>query len=162
MLWSEKLIDFVGLPRPFFYSREVHWFRNGESYMYKKVPVPYQSMPGIVGGSPIRLNIKNEKKVVEEGLCSYCGVKVEDNEVSIRWMIEKVQFGLNNNRDFVPSDFHPLHLKCMKQARIYCPFMRKLKDEDFDIRLNKDNTKIAKENFDKFFVIQWENRVRLP
>jgi hypothetical protein len=80
--------------------------------------------------------------------------------MSIRWIIEKQDFNVNHNRDWVPSDFHPFHLKCMKQARVYCPFMRTLKDEEFDISLYKNNIKIAKENFKKYFVIQWEKRER--
>ena len=75
-------------------------------------------------------------------------------------MIEKQIFNINMNRDLVPSDFHPFHLKCMKQARVYCPFMRTLKDEEFEISLYSHNAKIAEENFKKYFIVQWEERER--
>ena len=47
--------------------------------------------------------------------------------------------GKNNNLDKdifsksrVFSDSYPHHLECMKQARIFCPFMRTLIDKNFE------------------------------
>jgi hypothetical protein len=160
MLWSEKLLKFKGLPRPFFYARKNDYFRGDKRFIYKKTPVPFQSKPGRPNGPVIELIIENEKEAVNNGLCSYCGLKIENNETSIRWMVEKQNFVLNSTRDWVPSDFHPLHINCMKQARIYCPFMRTLNDDQFDIQLNQDNLKIARENVKKHYTIDWENRER--
>jgi hypothetical protein len=160
MFWSEKNSNFLGLPRPYYLLDSKWYTKNKKKYLHKKIPIPYQSKPGLKNSSPISLNIENEKKVVENGLCSYCGIKINDNEESIRWMIEKTVVDLNSNRDLVPSDFHPLHIACMKQARVYCPFMRTLKDEDFCISLNKNNLKVAQENFKKYFMVQWESRER--
>ena len=157
MFWSEKNSNFLGLPRPYYLPDPKWYVKNKKKYLHKKIPIPYQSKPGTKNSSPISLNIENEKKVIKEALCSYCGIHIEDNEKSIRWMIEKVNFQNNIKKDLVPSDFHPLHLICMKQARIYCPFMRTLKDKDFDVRLNKDNLKYAKKYFKKYFMIQWED-----
>jgi len=53
-----------------------------------------------------------------------------------------------------------LHIECMQQARIYCPFMRTLKDIVFDIKEQKYNLEIAKENYKKYFTINWENKNR--
>jgi hypothetical protein len=161
VIWSEELTNFVGLPRPYFFSQEKNWFKDGKKYIYKKFPVPFQSKPGDEN-SVIKLNIKNEKKAVEEGLCSFCGIKIKNKELSIRWAIENQDFVKNKTRDWVPSDFHPLHIECMKQARVYCPFMRTLPDEEFKIALNKENLRIARENYKKYFVIDWENHIERP
>ena len=159
MLWSEEVKNNKGLPRPYSYSLLKYYFRGDKKFLDRKVPIPFQSKPAMdVGG--LILNVENEKMVVDQGLCSYCGVNIKDNETSIRWMIESQDFSLNIDRDWVPSDFYPLHKKCMKQARYFCPFMRTLSDNNFDIRLNKDNLKIAKNLVKKHFVIQWEQRER--
>lgn len=158
MLWSENLTSFQGLPRPYWFPNPRYYFKNGIRYLHKKVPTPYQSRPGKEDTGPIRLNVKNEKKAIEEGLCSFCGVKIKDEEISIRWVIEKQKF--TSDRDWVPTDFHPLHLECMKQTRVFCPFMRTLKDDQFEISLNSENLKKARENFKKYYTIDWEARPR--
>jgi hypothetical protein len=159
MLWSEEVKNNKGLPRPYVYSFPKFQTWNNKKFLDKKVPIPFQSKPAMNEGGLV-LNIENEKIVVDNGLCSYCGLGIDDNEISFRWMVEKQDFESNMQRDWVPSDFYPLHKKCMKQARYFCPFMRNLKDEDFDIRLNKDNLKIAKDLIKKYFVIEWEKRER--
>jgi hypothetical protein len=32
----------------------------------------------------------------------------------------------------VKSDSHPFHFECMKQARMFCPHMKKTKDSEFE------------------------------
>jgi len=49
----------------------------------------------------------------------------------------------------------------MKQARIYCPFLRTLQDNQFNVQLHKDNLKISKENFKKYYILNWKKRPRL-
>jgi hypothetical protein len=159
MLWSEELKNYKGLPRPYADSLIQYYFIKGKKFLDKKVPIPFQSKPAMEVGGLI-LNLENEKMVVEQGLCSYCGIYIEDDETSIRLMVESQDFSLNINKDWVPSDFYPLHQKCMKQARYFCPFMRTLNDDNFDVRLNKDNLEIAKKLIKKHFVIQWEQRER--
>jgi len=158
MLWSEKVINFIGLPRPFFFTQSKDWFRNNKRFVYKKSPVPFQSMPGLPEGSVIRLNIENEERAVKENLCPFCGIKIDEEETSIRRKIETAVF--KSTSDYVPSDFYPFHITCMKQGRIYCPFMRELKDKDFQIASTKEHLKFLKENFDKYFVIDWKNKKR--
>jgi hypothetical protein len=157
--WSLKNIKTVGLPRPYFNVPKKFYFKNKKRYLAKKVPIPYQSMPGedILA---IRLNIENEKYSVENDLCPYCGIAIDLEKQSIRWMIEVEKNFFNEQRDLVPSDFHPFHLDCMRQARIYCPFMRTLKDSSFDIKKQKDNLIIAKNNYKEYFTINWENKNR--
>ena len=49
----------------------------------------------------------------------------------------------------------------MRQARIFCPFLRHLEDDKFEISLHKNNLKNAKQKFKEFYNIRWEERPRL-
>ena len=159
MLWSEEIKNNTGLPRPYAYPLLQYYFIKGKKFLDKKIPIPFQSKPAMdVGG--LILNLENEKMVTCQGLCPYCGVYIKDEEISIRWMVEKENFNLNKDRDWVPSDFYPFHKKCMEQARYFCPFMRTLKNNNFDVRLNKENLNLSKFLIKKHFVIQWEKRER--
>jgi hypothetical protein len=80
--WSFKNIKTTGLPRPYFNVPEKFYFRNKKRYLAKRVPIPYQSMPG-EENLAIRLNIENEKygRILAD---------VYLEEVCINnWMIEK-------------------------------------------------------------------------
>ena len=55
----------------------------------------------------------------------------EDKEIVIRWIKAPLALTFKEGPK-VFSDFHPLHLECMEQARIFCPHMRKLQDSDFE------------------------------
>jgi hypothetical protein len=92
----------------------------------------------------LRLIETNEDLVLQNNLCAYCGIKIEDNEIVIRWANNEVKPSKNGVRVF--SDYHPFHQNCMKQARIYCPFMRNTQDEEFEI----GDYKSLKLNFLKF------------
>lgn len=157
--WSENLLKYKGFPRPFYYTNEKHHFKNNERWLAKKVPLPYQSMPGDEVFA-IKLNIQNEKEVVDKNLCPYCGVAIKNEEMSIRWLIEKEKDSFNEERDLVPSDFHPFHTHCMKEARVYCPFMKTLKDEDFEETLYDINIKKTKNYMEKYFSIKWKDKHR--
>lgn len=156
--WSLEDIKKPGLPRPFFTIPKTYYFKNKKRYLAKKIPIPYQSTPG--ENEPIRLNIENEKYVVSNDLCPYCALSIDENSESIRWMIEKEKDIANKTRDFVPSDFRPFHLECMKQARIYCPFMRTLKDSSFDIQIQKNNLELSKKYTEELFKIRWDLKHR--
>ena len=121
-LWQESDLDTVGLPRPF----AIPNIKN----LAKKVPIPWQSEDRFESLGHLGLNQKNEDLVYKKNLCSYCGIKIKNNEITIRWI--SAPLGLTTKEGpKVFSDFHPLHLECMKQARIFCPHMRKLQDLDF-------------------------------
>ena len=160
MIWSEKTTSFKGLPRPYWFPNSKYYYKFGVRHLHKKVPTPYQSKPGTELTAAIRLNIKNEKEVITNDLCPYCGIQIEESLKSIRWKIEVQDFNQEPNHDWVPSDFRPFHLECMKQARFFCPFMRILDDAQFEIKIQKENLKDAKENFKKFYKIDWEARPR--
>jgi hypothetical protein len=157
VLWSNNLSKHKGLPRPEWYGNKKFYFKDGKRLLPKKFPVPYQSMPGDED-FVLKLNIENEKEVFSNDLCGFCGIKIEEEDLSIRWMVEKTE--IKEKRDLVPSDFCPQHLECMKQARTYCPFMKTLKDYDFEIKKQKNNLLIAKEKIEKYFFIKWEEKPR--
>jgi len=156
--WSLKNIKKTGLPRPFYIVPKNYYFKNNKRYLAKKIPIPYQSTPG--ENEPIRLNIENEEYVVSNDLCSYCGLDIDKNSDSVRWMIEKEKDVENNSRDFVPSDFRPFHIECMRQARIYCPFMRTLDDSSFDIKKQESNLELAKKYTEELFRVRWKSKHR--
>ena len=161
--WSLKHIKKTGLPRPYWIINKIYFLTNGKRYLSKKIPIPYQSTPS--KDSIIRLEIENEKYVVANDLCPYCGLSINEEESSIRWMIEKeedVKNNLESSRDLVPSDFRPFHLDCMKQARIFCPFMKTLKESDFYIEKQEINLQLAKKYFKEFYKINWESKSRIP
>ena len=121
--WQENDVETVGLPRP--------WATSKRKDLAKKFPIPWQSEDRFDSLGHLGLNQKNEDLVYEKDLCSYCGIEIKNNEITIRWISAPV--GLTTREGpKVFSDFHPLHLECMKQARIFCPHMRKLQDLDFE------------------------------
>jgi hypothetical protein len=156
--WSELSIKKTGLPRPYAIVPKIYYFKNNKRYLAKKIPIPYQSTPG--ENEPIRLNMENEEYVVSNDLCSYCGLDIDKNINSARWMIEKEKDAENDLRDFVPSDFRPFHIECMKQARTYCPFMRTLDDSNFDIKKQELNLELAKKYTEERFRIRWKLKDR--
>jgi thioredoxin 1 len=137
--WNNSFKDLVGLPRPF---AKVSKDSRKRSKLSAKVPIPWQSGVKDNDDSFLKLIEENEDLVYYKNLCSYCGIKINDKEEVIRWKNKNIK-EVRNNGQFVLSDIHPLHLGCMKQARIYCPGMRKIKEEDFEYGLYIDLKKNA-------------------
>jgi hypothetical protein len=127
--WKEEDINTTGLPRPFAFPN-----KKG---MAKRVPIPWQSEDRFQSKGHLGLNQINENLVFRNSICGYCGIKINDEEITQRWITAPVELTTTNGPK-VFSDFHPLHMECMKQARIFCPHMRILKDEDFEIGLFKN------------------------
>ena len=126
--WNDSLRDFPGLPRPFSKVLKKHRI---EQKLSAKVPIPWQSAAKNDRISFLRIIQENEDIVYYKNLCSYCGIKINNEEYVVRWKnphIDKIKIDGN----FVISDIHPLHLDCMKQARTYCPGMKKRKEEEFE------------------------------
>jgi len=121
--WEEKDVNFLGLPRP--------WAIPKRKDLAKKVPIPWQSEDRFDSLGHLGLNQNNENMVYEKNLCSYCGIEIKNKESVIRWITAPLATTLKEGPR-VFSDFHPLHLECMKQARTFCPHMRKLQDLDFE------------------------------
>ena len=122
--WQENDVNTIGLPRPF--------AKPNKEYLAKKVPIPWQSEDRFYSLGVLGLNQNNEDIVYKKDLCSYCGVEIKNKETVIRWISAPLAL-TSKEGPKVFSDFHPLHLECMKQARIFCPHMRKLQDLDFEI-----------------------------
>ena len=136
--WSEEITSQTGLPRPFAYTTKKS-FKNKHYSLSKIVPIPWQSKPAFKTGGLLNLNHENENNIYAEDLCPYCGIKIEKNENSTRWYTSQIA-KLIKTRDFVFSDIHPFHKECMKEGRIFCPFMKTLNDEDFE--------------YDKYFILK--------
>jgi hypothetical protein len=144
--WDESSLNFIGLPRPFALPQRKD--------LAKRVPIPWQSEDRFEEVGHLRLNVENEFIVYQNSLCSYCGVKINDSEIVIRWFTANLNT-IHGISSTVYSDIHPLHMECMKQARIFCPHMRKLEDKDFETGpyfklkenaiLQKNNAMIIKE-----------------
>ena len=139
--WNDSFRNFIGLPRPFSKVLKQHRVNNKLS---AKVPIPWQSAAKNDKNSFLKIIQENEDIVYYKNLCSYCGIKIKNEESVVRWKnphIDKIQ----HDSRFVLSDIHPLHLECMEQTRIYCPGMRKKSKEEFEhglyINLKKKSEK---------------------
>jgi thioredoxin 1 len=142
--WNESHIGFVGLPRPF--SKVLKQHQVGHA-LAPKVPIPWQSRAQNNQDGFLKIVQENEDIVYTKSLCSYCGIAINNEESVVRWKNKELDKIKHDGR-FVLSDIHPLHLTCMKQTRVYCPGMKKKKEEEFEygkyIDLEK-NAKIERE-----------------
>lgn len=150
--WSESLKYLQGILRPYATIPESLRYKekNGKYifYLHKRVPIPWQSIPAFHNNQLLHLNLENEKTAVEQELCPYCGIKINNDEVCTRWTTNDATPTKNGPR--VQSDMMPFHLDCMNNGRIFCPYMRGKKNEDFEIGLFKDLIINARENIKKY------------
>ncbi len=126
--WSDEYANNVGLPRPF---SKVTLLNRKRHKLAAIVPIPWQSGARNNENLFLRLIQENEDIVYYKDLCSYCGLKINDDEDVIRWNSPKIN-EIRHDGSFVFSDIHPLHIECMRQTRIYCPGMKKRKKEEFE------------------------------
>lgn len=145
--WTEEDINTTGLPRPFKkFDKKYYKKLYSKVKLAKKIPIPWQSKPVFNNLDDVvvfNVIIDNEKRVIEESLCGYCGIKIRNNEYCVRWNPEDISY-LNDIDDItfandghspidrVSSDYYPLHIECMKQARIFCPFMKNVLEKNFE------------------------------
>jgi len=118
--WSEKTREKKGLPRPV-------GLVFGKNNPY--VPIPFQSSPRDTFKGLLLDNF-HEAKVLQENLCSYCGLSTEVMGDYSQWTTADNYKTVH--KDIVESDTRLLHKECMRQARIFCPFMAKLLDDEID------------------------------
>ena len=135
--WNESHRNFVGLPRPFSKVKKTH---RKMSKLADKVPVPWQSAAINNINGFLRVIQENEDIVYYKNLCSYCGIKINDDQNVVRWKNPNTD-KIKSDGNFVFSDIHPLHLECMKETRTYCPGMRKRKEKEFEYG-NYSNLKV--------------------
>lgn len=128
--WSKEVTNQKGLPRPYADATLNKEYKT-KFGLAKIVPIPWQSKPAFKFGRALKLNKINEEKIYPEDLCPYCGIKIKNTEISVRWKTADVsKIGPVGARIF--SDVHPFHKECMKEGRKFCPFMKTLNDEDFE------------------------------
>ena len=149
--WSKNDIDSVGLPRPYDYT-----YRKD---MARIVPIPWQSESNFKHGQTLRLNRLNESLVYQNDFCPFCGIKIEKTEITIRWKTIDI-IRASETPHLVSSDYHPFHLECMTQARIFCPFIKTLTNEDFEIGLYKILKINAMDNLKKIEKIKNEKTIK--
>lgn len=138
-IWSQVNSNNIGLPRPayvvppeFYYKKSNRLKNKFKKYLHKIIPIPWQSIPVFdEKGRVFKVNVENEKKAILNNLCSYCGVSLNDFDICIRWTGQNKLAKASGPR--VLSDSFPFHIECMKQARIFCPFMRELNESEFKI-----------------------------
>jgi hypothetical protein len=133
--WNEQTKNFLGVPRPYVkvpINFSIETLRD--FILPKKIPIPWQSKPILnTKGTVFNVISENEKKIYPENLCGYCGIKIDNSELCIRWIGSDTKE--NPNMDKGPrvfSDTHPLHIQCMEQARIFCPYLRKRNSLEFE------------------------------
>jgi hypothetical protein len=132
--WSEYNKDTTGVPRPF-YILSNFFLKNAPFKIAKKIPVPWQSLPIFNDETLTVFNVieKNESLVISDGRCGYCGIKFKDFDSCSRWTIERGTPSIDGKKGpNVFSDNYPLHKECMRQARIFCPFMKLRNDTEFE------------------------------
>jgi hypothetical protein len=141
----------IGLPRQMFKIDPLFLKKNNYK-INKIVPIPWQSKPVFEEkGNAFNVIQENEKKVVSEGLCGYCGVKFLNEDLVVRW---KGDDHINPPNDYygprVFSDTYPLHIKCMKQARKFCPFMNLRNEKEFEYGKYKQLKQLAELYYKSF------------
>jgi hypothetical protein len=132
--WQPTDVNTTGLPRPYANTKYLNKYKPG---LAKIVPIPWQSEDLFNSRGHLGLNKENEGKIYKEDLCGYCGLKINDSETTTRWVSANLDF-IKEKRKVVKSDIHPFHTECMKEARIFCPHMKFLLDEDFEVGLYKN------------------------
>jgi hypothetical protein len=129
--WTETTSKKLGLPRPFMWGKKDFVSKPFWSVTQKpgfiKVPIPWQSSPK--NPRVISLISENEERVYTEGLCAFCGVPFYPDDVTTLWVNYEKKPSKNGSRVF--SDHYPFHLQCMRQVRVYCPYMKTTLDNEY-------------------------------
>ena len=132
--WSKKTYKQVGLPRPFMWGRknfdkQPYWnhLEPVDKKSFIKVPLPWQSSPE--NPRAVVLIQEHEDRVYLENLCPFCGLELLPEERVVAWVNYDVAPTKEGARVF--SDHHPFHIECMRQARAFCPHMKKTLDSEF-------------------------------
>ncbi len=128
--WNEDTKNKLGTPRPFFNVPSNFYKKNNKFYLHKRVPIPWQSRPVFKENEMLNIIHENEDIVFQQNLCPYCGKAFLPEDIVVRWTASKEI--PTKNGPSVASDSHPFHIDCMKQGRVFCPFMREVPESDFE------------------------------
>ena len=150
--WNDSTKDTVGLPRPSYDVPQEYRHKEYDDYddlnkvrvlnlkqkvyLHRKIPVPWNTSPKFMKKNEenlsgfFQIDIDKEKKVLTENICMFCGKEfnIEENSIRYRVVHDKIEDGTR----FIFSDISPYHEECMRQIRIYCPFMRTRADDEFE------------------------------
>jgi hypothetical protein len=145
MIWNENNKNIQGLPRPK-YNVSQNYIDKFNNKIRKMIPVPWQSKP-IFNDTGTAFNVikENEQKILLENICGYCSLNFLNDEYCYRWKSDNPE-NIEINYDKGPrvfSDISPLHIKCMKQARIFCTFLNQRPNSEFEYGQYQD----LKQNF---------------
>jgi hypothetical protein len=134
VLWSKTVQGVRGLPRPYSLVPYPARKRVAEKGMKiaKKVPIPWQSFSKFEEGSFVGVIKEHEQEVVDKGVCAYCGLGFNPEDLAIIW-INYPKKNPTQTIDRVFSDHFPFHLSCMDETRKMCPYMHLTKDEEFEV-----------------------------
>jgi hypothetical protein len=132
--WSYENSKKIGLPRPHANPPiEDQFTQNGERHLAPRVPMPWQTEPDYRFdkkiGKFVLLIAEREKEIYVQDICGYCAVKFQPDDEAVIWTNYDKIISVNGAR--VYSDYHPFHLDCMEQTRIFCPHMRKTNDSEY-------------------------------
>ena len=146
--WLKKFKDYIGFDRPVISLPKNFIQVRKYGKLLKKFPIPWQSVP-ILSSSGTVFNVieENEKLTFLDERCPYCGLNFNVLDLVSRWTKESKNPTLTDSQIF--SDNLPLHIKCMKMARKFCPFMRTVDDLEFEYGTYEE----IKPNADKFLFI---------
>jgi hypothetical protein len=137
--WSEKLKSITGLPRPYSEIKDENLKKGfgktlpikNNFYLHDIIPIPFNAKPFLENIGAIELIIENDKRCLSEGLCPYCGIKFNPDDECIIWKkYDTIPHLMGDIGRRLFSDHFPFHIECMKQARIFCPYMRTSTNDD--------------------------------
>ena len=135
--WTPETAEKKGLPRPIsiMYDRNNPPTNDSSSddyddrnkiiwkgWLKPRVPIPWASEGG-EGAFP-RPDEVRDPQAIREHLCPMCGEGFKPGEQSIRWKTNEEHTG--------ESDTYPMHEKCMRQVRIFCPHMQDRDENEFE------------------------------
>lgn len=133
-IWSEDTKNSKGLPRPI-YAIDPNFILRFNNKLKNRIPVPWQSRP-VFNEVGVVFNVieENEKRVVSHNVCGYCSLTFTKSEQCIRWIGDELnEVPINSSQGpRLFSDISPLHIKCMKQARFFCPYLNSRPDSEFE------------------------------
>jgi hypothetical protein len=142
--WLKRFKDYVGFERPSISLPKNFIQVSKYGKLLKKFPIPWQSVPVLSpNGTVFNVIEENEQLTFLEERCPYCGLAFNSLDAVSRWTKESENPTLNGSN--IISDNLPLHKKCMKKARVFCPFMRTVDESEFEygdyknIKPNADN-----------------------
>ena len=160
--WNETNKNSVGLPRPSYDVPEEYRHKKYDGhddlnririlnlksnvYLHRKIPVPWNTSPKFLKKDEnnlsgfFQIDDEKERSVYIKNICMFCGLGFKQGEIAIRYKV--VHDAIKEGSRFIFSDISPYHQECMRQIRIYCPFMRTRMDDEFEFGDNE----LLKEN----------------